>query len=64
MDAETMKLLQDAEMALKTVKDDGVMIGIGLFVVIGLTIWYLSYLLDRWSWTPRKRHNRVFNERF
>lgn len=64
MDAETMKLLQEAEMALKTVKDDGVMIGIGLFVTIGLTIWYLSYLLDRWSWTPRKRHNRAFNERF
>lgn len=64
MDAETMKLLHEAEMALKTVKDDGVMIGIGLFVTIGLTIWYLSYLLDRWSWTPRKRHNRVFNERF
>ena len=64
MDAETMKLLQEAEMALKTAKDDGVMIGIGLFVTIGLTIWYLSYLLDRWSWIPRKRHNRVFNERF
>lgn len=64
MDAETMKLLQEAEMALKTVKDDVVMIGIGLFVTIGLTIWYLSYLLGRWSWTQRKRHNRVFNERF
>lgn len=64
MDAETMKLLNDARMAVKTVNDNGVMTAVILVAVIGLTVLYLMYILDRWSWIPRKRHNRVFNERF
>lgn len=31
--------------------------------VAGLFL-YMDYILRRWSWIPRKRHNRQYTERF
>ena len=60
----TERVLLEAELALKTVQENefGVLVG-GLLLAAGLVIWML-YVLDRWSWTPRKSARRTFTERF
>lgn len=60
----TEMVLFEARMALAQVRDDGPMIFIGLaLAIVGIALW-LEYVIRRWSWIPRKRHNRVFIERF
>ena len=59
----TERVLLEAEIALKTVNENefGVLIG-ALVLAAGLTLWML-YILERWSWIPRKRSQRVYRER-
>lgn len=60
----TEMVLLEARMALAQVRDDGPMIFIGLaLAIVGIALW-LEYVIRRWSWIPRKRHDRVFIERF
>lgn len=40
-----------------------ILFGIYALAVVGFAIWF-GYILRRWSWIPRKRHDRVFVERF
>lgn len=60
----TEMVLLEAEIALKSVQENefGVLIGV-LLLAAGIVIWML-YVLDRWSWIPRKRSRRSFREVF
>lgn len=64
MDAETMKVLNEARMAVQIANENSVVVWLGILVLCELTIVYLHWIIERWSWIPRKRHQRVFNERF
>ncbi len=48
-----------AEINLHMWQDVAAMIGL----VAGLAGW-MAYVIRRWSWIPRKQHNRRYNERF
>lgn len=39
-----------------------VLVCAGLLVIA--TGLYMEYIIRRWSWIPRKEHNRVYRERF
>ena len=43
---------------------EGELILFGIFglAAVGLALWFL-YILERWSWIPRKRSQRVYRER-
>lgn len=43
--------------------DSGICL-VSVVVLVAALALYLEYLIRRWSWIPRKKHNRVFNERF
>ena len=35
-----------------------------LIALIGLTALWFDYIIRRWSWIPRNRHNRQYREKF
>lgn len=60
----TASVLLEAEMAVATVKEDAVILAIGFVLLVGVMVLWWVYVFDRWSWIPRKRHDRKFTERF
>lgn len=59
----TAKLLAQADLAIQSSLNGEVIVLVGAVVLVGLTIAWFSYVLDRWSWMPRKRQRVTFNER-
>lgn len=60
----TEQLLIEARMVVAQAQNDSVMVLIGMIVTaVGTALW-LEYVLRRWSWIPRKRHNRTYIEKF
>lgn len=64
MDYETAKLLYNARIAVTSAEQNAVMYAVLLVALIAGLVLYWTYILDRWSWIPRKKHDRVFIERF
>lgn len=64
MDYETAKLLYNARVVVSSAEQNAVMYAVLLVALIAGLVLYWMYILERWSWLPRKRHNRVFIERF
>ena len=64
MDYETAKLLYNARIVVSSVEQNAVVYAVLLVALIAGLVLYWMYILERWSWIPRKRHNRVFIERF
>ena len=60
----TEMVLLEAQLALARVRDNEVMMWIILVLLIAALALWFTYILDRWSWIPRKRHTRTFYERF
>ena len=44
-------------------ENEAILLGLAGLAVVGFGI-YWEYIIRRWSWTPRKKHNRRFDERF
>lgn len=60
----TEMVLFEARMALEQVRsNEAVNALIFVILVAGIALW-LEYIIRRWSWIPRKRHDRIFVERF
>ena len=52
-----------AMVAQTALNNEGIVFaGFGLFM-IGLILWF-DYVIRRWSWIPRNRHNRQYREKF
>ena len=59
----TAKLLAQADLAVQSSLNGEVIVLVGAVVLIGMTIAWFSYVLDRWSWTQRKAQRKWFYER-
>ena len=60
----TEMVLFEARMALEQVRsNEAVNALIFVILVAGIALW-LEYIIRRWSWIPRKKHNRIFIEKF
>ena len=60
----TEMVLLDAENTLRAVQQNEAIALVGLIVLIGGLVAWMSYVTDRWSWIPRNRHQRIYRERF
>lgn len=48
---------------MTVMENELILFGLYGLAVVGFAVWF-GYVLRNWSWIPRKRHNRVFIERF
>lgn len=64
MNDETMRVLEDAHRTVQMVIRNEILCGVGLVCGIALLVLVFLYINERWTWMPRKRHNRVFIEKF
>lgn len=64
MDYETAKLLSEADRAVQSALNGSMIIFVGAVVAIGALVLYVRYILDRWSWVPRKRQRKEFGVKF
>ena len=53
----TAMIIQDV------LENEAILLGLFGLAVVGFAI-YFEYIVRRWSWIPRKKHDRVFVERF
>jgi hypothetical protein len=64
MDADTMKLLTEANIAVKTATDNTIIYYVLFVALVGFLVLTMHYIYERWTWIPRNRHTRVYRERF
>lgn len=64
MDYETSKLLAEAERTVQSAVNGSVIIWVGAVAAIGALVLYVKYILDRWSWVPRKQQRKEFGVKF
>lgn len=64
MDYETSKLLAEAERTVQSAVNGSVIIWVGAVAAIGALVLYVRYILDRWSWVPRKQQRKEFGVKF
>lgn len=60
----TEQVLLEARLALATVRSNELVNAIILLVGFAALVLFGTWVLDRWSWIPRKRQRRVFIEKF
>ena len=60
----TEMVLLEAELAIAQARDDSIMLAIGFVILVGGLVAWLSYVIDRWSWIPRRKQRRCFGERW
>ena len=60
----TERLSLGARLAVSEAMQNEVLVMIGFLILVGFVVAWLSYVLSRWSWVPRKKHDRTFTERF
>lgn len=60
----TESVLLQARLAVKAAEEnEAVYFALAIMAIVLLGMWF-KYIMERWSWIPRKKHNRVFIERF
>lgn len=64
MDPEIARLLAETEKTLALVSRHQTERGIAIAIAGIVLAVVLRYAYERWTFIPRKRHIRVFNERF
>ena len=64
MDYETIKLLNEANMAVKAATDNTIIYYVLFVALVGFLVLTMHYIYECWTWIPRNRHTRVYRERF
>lgn len=64
MDAETMKLLNEANIAVKAATDNTAIYYVVFVALVGFLVLAMHYVYERWTFIPRNRHTRIYRERF
>jgi hypothetical protein len=60
----TELVLLQARLATKAaIENEGVYFALAAMAIVLLGMWFL-YIMENWSWVPRKRQRRYFVERF
>lgn len=60
----TEQVLLEARLAVTQAQSNSAMVALALVLTIAGTVLWFDYVLRRWSWIPRKRHNRTYIEKF
>ena len=59
----TEEILLEAENTIRRVMDNELLLWIGVVVFIAAMALAIAYVMERWSWIPRKRQRARFDER-
>lgn len=60
----TESVLLEARLAVKAAtENEGIYFALAIMAIVLLGMWF-KYIMERWSWIPRNRHQRVFRELF
>ena len=60
----TEMVLLQARMAVSEAMVNEVLVLIGVIGLAAILVLWCEYVMRRWSWIPRRRRTRVFNEKF
>lgn len=60
----TEMVLLQARIATSAAMGNEMAVIIGAIVLISAMVLWFEYVMRRWSWLPRQRHGRIFNEKF
>lgn len=60
----TEAVLLEARLAVKAAtENEWIYFALAIMAIVLLGMWF-KYIMERWSWIPRNRHQRVFRELF